>query len=480
MPIHTSSTATRNTYLPARDSKRWDVDVVASISEFDSLKQEWGELLEQAEATPFQSFEWQRTWWKHFGESDTRSQLNIIAVKENERLVAVAPFYIETLDRIGVIRLRRLTFIGRETTDYLDLIIAKGYEADCVSIIASFVATQSSVFDVIHLIDLPDRSKNHEILHQELLRLGFFGSHFISEHCPRTTMRHSWSETLAALPAAKRSGLKRVQRKIESSFKPDFYVVNGSGHLREDFEEFIDLHQKRWNGSGQLGVFANVATANFHRDIAKIFHEKHWLFLAFLRLDGKRVAARYGFIYRNQFFGYLSGAQIHGKLAKYALGKSLHLYSMAEVLKRGVKVYDFMRGTERYKYDFGCVDENNWTILMYPAGAFFAKYKFNIVLLVDSLRRRVAEERFLWSRISHGKGSAHLGLAAHIVQRIRKNMSDGVQKVRAPEKSLTRSKPRAESFPKNVVKIKTLNHIVRDLDVVTTRLDRTEYGQEVH
>jgi CelD/BcsL family acetyltransferase involved in cellulose biosynthesis len=437
MLIHTSSTTTRNTYLPARDTKRWAVDVVASISEFDSLEQAWGELLEEAEATPFQSFEWQRTWWKHFGESDTRSQLNIIAVRENERLVALAPFYIETLNRVGVIRLRRLTFIGRETTDYLDVITAKGYATECIPIIASFLATQSTLFDVVHLIDLPDRSKNHEILHQELQRMGFYGSHFVNEHCPRTTMQPSWCATLGALPAAKRSGLKRVQKKIESSFTPDLYVVNGSGHLREDFEEFIDLHQKRWNGSGQSGVFANVTTANFHREIARLFHEKHWLFLAFLRLDGKRVAANYGFIYRNQFFYYLSGIQIHGELAKYSLGKGLHLYSMAEVLKHGVKVYDFMRGTERYKYDFGGVDENNWTILMYPAGAIVAKHKFKIVLLVDSLRRRLAEERFLWNHISNGEEKAHRGLVAHIVQRIRKNIADGMQKVRAPEKSLT-------------------------------------------
>jgi hypothetical protein len=113
------------------------------------------------------------------------------------------------------------------------------------------------------------------------------------------------------------------------------------------------------------------------------------------------------------------------------------LYSIAEAIKRGVEVYDFMRGTERYKYDFNGVDQTNWTILLYPDSAKLSAQKFKTVLLIDSMKRRAIRERLLWSQVSKEERAHSGGLAAHVVRRIRTNVKDGLHKLRSPEKSLT-------------------------------------------
>lgn len=409
---------------------------VETVRAFDALEPEWRQLLDQSDGTIFQSFEWARTWWKHFGEPNGSAHLHILTVRHGKQLVAIAPFFIERLTRVGIIQLRKLVFIGRDTTDYLDLIIANGYEKECIAQIASYLATHTALFDVIHLIDMPERTRNHELLYGELLRQGLVGERFVNEYCPRTMLAPTWEKTLAALPSSKRSGLKRSQKKIESDFTVALHTTDDARALNADFDEFVALHQKRWNGSGHLGVFACPATRGFHEEFAALAFERRWLFLAFLTLDGKRVAANYGFVHNNGFYYYLSGIQIQGELGKYSLGRILHMYSIAEAIKRGITMYDFMRGTERYKYDFNSVDAQNWTVLMYPRPKAGSRLKFKGILLMDSLKRRAAKEKFLLTHAAKENGT-NASIAGLILQRARTNLKHGLQKLKAPERSVS-------------------------------------------
>jgi CelD/BcsL family acetyltransferase involved in cellulose biosynthesis len=409
---------------------------IGTVRAFDAIEYEWRQLLEQSHATMFQSFEWMRTWWKHFGEPNDNAQLHIVKIRYGKKLVALAPLFIERLKRAGVIQLRKLVFIGRETTDYLDFIIAKGFEKECIAQFASHIATHTGLYDVVHLVDMPERTGNHELLHNELLERGLVGERFVNEYCPRTTLATTWEKTLALLPSSKRSGLKRSQKKIESDFNVELHTTEDARALKTDFDEFVTLHQQRWNGSGQLGVFACQTTRAFHEEFATLAFERRWLFLAFLTLNGKRVAANYGFVHNNEFFYYLSGIQMQGELAKYSLGRILHMYSIAEAIRRGIGTYDFMRGTERYKYDFNSTDAQNWTILMYPHNGVASRLKFKGILLIDSLKRRAAKEKFLMQHAAKENGT-NGSIAGLLAQRIRANLKDGLQKLKSPERSLS-------------------------------------------
>jgi CelD/BcsL family acetyltransferase involved in cellulose biosynthesis len=427
-------------------SAKNSVDVITTLSGFDALEKEWGELFELFGTTPFQSFAWQRTWWKHFGEQNRGAWLHIVTIRNLGRLVGIAPLFVESMNRMGFIRLRRLAFIGRETTDYLDVIAAEGHERDCAALLAAYVyvANKASLFDLVHLVDMSGNSVHHTLLHKELSRQGFNGHYFVNEYCPRTRLQHTWQGTLSSLPSSKRASLKRVQRKIESDFRVTLHVVNDPDKLPEDFTQFVDLHQRRWNGSGHLGVFGDTRTTSFHREVSEISLKRKWLFLAFLELDGKRIAGNYGFVFRNKLFYYLSGIEMHGDLSKYSLGRVLHLFSIQEAIRQGVEVYDFMRGTERYKYDFNSVDVPNWTILMYASRFGLVRQKFNIVLLIDSMKRRIARERLLWSQVSSEQRAVSGGLMCHIARRIQTNLRDGLRKLRSPEKSLSTPELTAE------------------------------------
>ena len=97
---------------------RYDVAGVTAVEDFVALRAEWEDLLTRCpRATPFQTFEWQWSWWTALGHG---RRLFIVTVRESGgALVALAPLMISR--RSG---LRVVEFLGTGLSDYLDVIVA--------------------------------------------------------------------------------------------------------------------------------------------------------------------------------------------------------------------------------------------------------------------------------------------------------------------------------------------------------------------
>ena len=68
-----------------------EITVVRTLCDFDRLRPAWNELVEQLELpSPFHSWEWNRTWWDHFGRG---RRLRILLFKRAQRLLGIGQFY---------------------------------------------------------------------------------------------------------------------------------------------------------------------------------------------------------------------------------------------------------------------------------------------------------------------------------------------------------------------------------------------------
>src|SRR5207302_569350 len=104
-------------------------------SEFDTMREEWNELLNQsASDSVFLRWEWMHTWWDIFKQ---KRRLLILTARSNGRLVGIAPFYIETA---GLLRTRYLKLCSEELSpDYLDIIAEKGQETEVARDIVNYI-----------------------------------------------------------------------------------------------------------------------------------------------------------------------------------------------------------------------------------------------------------------------------------------------------------------------------------------------------
>jgi CelD/BcsL family acetyltransferase involved in cellulose biosynthesis len=81
------------------------------------------------------------------------------------------------------------------------------------------------------------------------------------------------------------------------------------------------------------------------------------------------VGVLYGFWWRDTFAAYQSGWD--RRYARQGLGNVLVLHALELAAERGARTFDFLRGTEPYKYRFGARDQwdRTWLVPRGPAGA---------------------------------------------------------------------------------------------------------------
>src|SRR5688500_4036796 len=166
------------------------IECVQDVSGFAALQPYWNDLLHSSAAdNPFLTFEWLYPWWKHLGGD---ADLQLLAVWSGETLIAVAPL----MTRRSFGWLPRLEFLGtgHAGSDYLDLIVRSGHEADALNSISEFLVDEGWSLELDHVLE---RSATATLA--ELLRAGGWTSTMVSNGvCPVIDLAdHTWTSYLA-------------------------------------------------------------------------------------------------------------------------------------------------------------------------------------------------------------------------------------------------------------------------------------------
>jgi CelD/BcsL family acetyltransferase involved in cellulose biosynthesis len=255
-----------------------------------------------------------------------------------------------------------LRFIGENISDYGDILLKPRHEKDGLRGVADHLGKLWKSIDCIYLPNMPDDSPAKEMLSSLLDDVGIHTSIKQSDTCPRTELRSSWPDTLASLNSKKRSQLKKRCSILAEEHSMGVEFVESEDNLNEALSDLIRMHQERMNDTGKPGVFHDREFEIFFRDIFKDFISRGWLFLSFLTVDGKRVAAACSYLLNDVVSLHIAGlANVEG-VRKYSPGMVLQALCMEKAIQRGAKTYDFLRGTEQYKYRLGAKDKPVWSI----------------------------------------------------------------------------------------------------------------------
>src|ERR1035437_10130070 len=109
-----------------------EIQWIENTGGFDGLREEWDRLLAgSASDGVFLTWEWLRTWWSHLAG---RHELRIVAVRRGGELITLAPLAVRPGPLRRLLPFRAVEFLGTGTagSDYLDLIVRKGDEAEAL------------------------------------------------------------------------------------------------------------------------------------------------------------------------------------------------------------------------------------------------------------------------------------------------------------------------------------------------------------
>jgi len=316
------------------------IDVVDNLDAFSRLEPEWDGLLRaSASDSPFLTWEWLHTWWRHLAGS---RRLRMAIVRDGNTLVGVAPL---ALTRRVVPWLSTLEFVGTgfAGSDYLDLIARRGFEDECVRELAGSFHSQRRALRLDHA---PDGSLAGRLA-TELRDLSWTVTRTPSGACPFATLAgHTWDTYLETLAASHRTRFRRYLNALRKKFTLSFEPAATERARRDALAALIAFHTARWGARGST-AFATLALRNFHEDATARALERAWLRAYVLRLDGVAAAVTYCFGYNRRFYLYQHG--FNDQYRQYSVGLVALGLTIRAALEEHALEFDMLYGREPYK-----------------------------------------------------------------------------------------------------------------------------------
>lgn len=310
------------------------LEVVSETERLFEFAPEWCRFARtQPRVTPFQLPDWLIPWWRHFGSGSLR-----VLVFRKPECVGVVPCFLHEWNGA-----RQLTLIGSGISDYLDPVLLVEYEQAILSCLNEYLSS-SNEWDVCDWQDLVDDTP--------LNTLAGGSCDFDKREeveCSRTVLGGTFEQFWDERPRHLKRNVRRYAEKARQSGALDFEATRKANPKLLD--SLIRLHAARWCSRGESGMIEANHSAEFLTDIAQQFAEKNMLRLFSLRYGGEIRAVILAFVYQEIAYGYLTGfepAYGHLSLASVLLKEALR-----ECYGDGLRAWDFCRGDEPYKQDWG-------------------------------------------------------------------------------------------------------------------------------
>jgi CelD/BcsL family acetyltransferase involved in cellulose biosynthesis len=291
--------------------------------------------------SPFVAWAWQREWVAVFGDG-RRLEVRRV-VDGGGRLVALLPL-VETGPG------RWLLVGGADISDYLDLIALRDREDEAWAALLGSRAADRAIWE-LHAV--PAASPTVSAMPALAAAVGLVASVTLEERCPILALPDSWDALLASLSGKHRHEISRKLRRFERE-APRGHVAWEStpAGIERRLDEFLTLHRRSREGKAK---FMDARMERFFRRTIPALAARGGARLAFLDLPDGPIASFVTLEWDDTVGLYNSG--FHPDRAGLSPGVVLLAHVIRDAIERGRHRFDFLRGEERYKYEFGPVPE---------------------------------------------------------------------------------------------------------------------------
>jgi CelD/BcsL family acetyltransferase involved in cellulose biosynthesis len=314
---------------------------ITDVASLLRLRTEWEALWRRdPAATPFQWPAWLLAWWRFFGTPDPF----VLTARDGGELVAILPLYL--LRESGCCKLLP---IGVGLSDYIDALGDPTARVTGDLFMAAIAETPG--WDQCWLPDLAPEG----LLAQAAAVPGLTDRFVPAAQCPVLALPGELAGLGEAIPRTRLHLLHRARRRAAAMDSLRFETITEE-RLDAAMDDLFRLHEERWQSRGACGLCGDPPVQGFHRAAAGVLLAAGMLRLHRMSIDGAVLAVCYGFAGKGSAYAYLSGFDpSHSQLSP---GMLIIGYAVEQACIEGAARFDFLRGTEAYKYGWGAVDRS--------------------------------------------------------------------------------------------------------------------------
>ena len=363
----------------------------------DEVEDHWRRLQQSGECTAFQSFEWLATWQRHVGSRERTVPVIVVGRFADDSPTFILPLAIETRRS-----LRRLCWLGQELCDYNGPLLARDFAQRVTperflalwrEVCARVQSTRDLHYDWIEFEKMP---QTIGVQSNPFVSLGAVPN---ANSAHITQLGDDWEAFYRARRSSATRRRDRAKRKHLSEFgEVRFETVNEPVDLRLTLDTLWEQKRRIFARKGISDIFARPGYREFFAGFAANPDSRHLAHVSRVRIGSTCAAANFAIVFGDCYYHVLS-SYCDNELTRYGPG-TLHLRELlAYAIKRGLRLFDFTIGDERYKLEWS---DLRLKLYDYSEGASWRGRAFS---LLSSLRRR--SKRFikqtppLWQLVSH-------------------------------------------------------------------------------
>ncbi|MDP6668031.1 MAG: GNAT family N-acetyltransferase [Dehalococcoidia bacterium] len=314
---------------------------------FDDLADHWRHLIEgSSEPTFFDWQSWHQAWWSEFGAD---AELKLLAVRsESGDIKMIAPMMVDGSE---------ISFLGgTDLVDYHDFLTRNRLSSNSLETVVSAIDDMPGI-ESIKLQSIPGNSATITQFREAAEISGWSVEIEKEDVAPRVELPSSWDEYLAGLRKKDRHELRRKLRRLEAAGEVRQVELTEPSDIEAAMQDFMRLHRMSTNDKAE---FMTEGRERFFRKVAVALAHENSTRLCFLEINGESVATSLSFVCKDVRYLYNSG--YNPTKSNLSVGLLNHALSIKKSIDEGLRVFDFMRGDEAYKYHLGGVDREVFAI----------------------------------------------------------------------------------------------------------------------
>jgi CelD/BcsL family acetyltransferase involved in cellulose biosynthesis len=345
-----------------------EVMEIRSLDELMELAPRWLELLPNSgEDDLFLRPEWMASWWKIWGD---QHRMCSIIVLRGEEVVGIAPLMLSTRGRVK--RWTKLQFMATGPTDHLGFIV-KNQDPEVLDAIWRHVHGMRC-WDMLELRELWETAPTF-ISFKKFFK-EFESVKGTSLYVDLSVGREDYYNSVPGI----QKHLKRYWKKLKTDLNVDYREYDATEDLRPRLEELRRINMKRWEGEGS-SPFMEPRMRRFLEMVVGEHASSLGITFKGLYSGDKVIALNLGYEYGRRYLYYIPG--YNSEFASYSPGSVLRAMILEECLNRDFIELDFLRGTEKHKFQYNAKDRRLISVRIIRPG------------IVRSVEARLREGDFL-------------------------------------------------------------------------------------
>jgi CelD/BcsL family acetyltransferase involved in cellulose biosynthesis len=382
---------------PARSTAAGLGDIrIAVYEDMSAIERDWRAFEPQADCTVFQSFDWLSTWQRHIGARHGVRPALVVAYDAGGAILCVLPLAVCSAGLA-----RELSWLGSELCDYNAPLLVRGFsdQFDRARFLALWTEITKLVqanarlhYDTIILTKMPEK------VGAQANPMRHLGGTINPSGAYLTHLSGDWETFYSAKRSSATRRRDRTKRKKLSEMGEIRYVEPAAGaETLHTLDTLMTQKARLFAHMGVANLFAKPGHTEFYRAIAGDPALRPLVHISRLDVGAIPAAVNLGLTYRDCYY-HLLASYDDGDVSRFGPGAA-HLHDlMHQAIDRGLRVFDFTIGDERYKRDW-C--DTELTLYDYIAAATWRGMLVAMPLMAaKQVKRWIKQTPAVWNAFS--------------------------------------------------------------------------------